>query len=81
MKSEGTKAFRKVMKAFRKVVFELTKQTRVQAIIPTHTKAEARNKKQRAKKVHITNLDFQPRKHPVKKDMANPGNQTIGIPV
>ena len=34
----------------------------------------------RARKVLLVNLDFQPRKHPVKKDMAMPGNQTIGLP-
>ena len=27
------------------------------------------------------NPDFQPQKHPTKKDMAMPGNQTIGLPV
>ena len=28
----------------------------------------------------ILNLEYQPLKHPVKKDMAMPGNQTIGLP-
>ena len=28
----------------------------------------------------ILNLDFQPRTHPVKYDMAMPGNRTIGLP-
>ena len=28
----------------------------------------------------ILKLNFQPRKHPVKTDMAMPGNQTIGLP-
>ena len=78
--NEARKASRKVMEAFRKVVFALTNQKRVQAMISTRTKAEARTKKERARKVLICNLDFQPRKHPAKKDMAIPGNQTIGIP-
>ena len=47
----------------------------------TRTKAEARIRKEMARKVPILNLDFQPQKHPVKKDLAIPGNQTIGIPV
>ena len=62
-----------------KVVFTL-KQKRVQAGISTRTKAEARTEKERAKKVLILNLDFQLRKHPVKKEIVSPGNQTIGIP-
>ena len=77
---EARKVFRKVMKAFKKVVFAFTNQKRVQAMISSRTKAEARTKKERARKVLILNLDFQPRKHPVKKDTAMPGNQTIGIP-
>ena len=78
--NEARKAFRKVMKAFRKVVLTLTHEKRVQAMISTRTQAEARTKKERAKKVLILNQDFQPRKHPVKNCMAIPGNQTIGIP-
>ena len=49
-------------------------------MISYRTKAEARTKKERARKVLFFYLDFQPLKHPVKKDMAIPGNQTIGIP-
>ena len=49
-------------------------------MISTRTKAEARTKKERARKVLILNLDCQRRKHPVKKDMAILGNQAIGIP-
>ena len=78
--NEARKAFRKVLKAYGKVVFVLTHQERVQAMISTRTKAEARTKKERARKVLILNLDRQPREHPVKKDMAILGNQTIGIP-
>ena len=43
-------------------------------------KAEARTEKERAKKVLILNLAFQPRNHPLKKEIASPRNQTIGIP-
>ena len=68
--NEARKAFRKVMKAFRKVVFALTNQKRVQTMICTRTKAKERTKKARARKVLILNLDVQPRKHPVKKDLG-----------
>ena len=46
-------------------------EKREQAMISARTKEEARMRKE----------TFQPRKHQVKKDMAIPGNQTIGIPV
>ena len=36
---------------------------------------------ERAKKEPILNPDSQPQKHLLKKDMARPGNQTIGLPV
>ena len=58
-------------------------------MISTRTKAEARIKKARARKllihnqdfqVLIHNQDFQPLKTPFKRDKAIPGNQTIGIP-
>ena len=77
---EARMVFRKVMKAFRKVVFALTNQKRGQAMISNRTNAGARTKKEKVKKVLILKLVFQTRKHPVKKDMAIPGNQTIGIP-
>ena len=68
------KVFRKVMKAFGKVDFALPHQIRVQAMISTRTKAKAKakTKKKKARKVLILNPDFQPLKHPVKKDMAMP---------
>ena len=61
-------------------VFALTNLKRVQTMISTCTKAEARTKKLRLRKVLILNLDIQPRKHPVKKDVAMPGNRTIVLP-
>ena len=77
---EARKVFQEAMKATRKVVLALTYQKRVQARISTRTKAEARTEKERIRKVLILNLDFQLWKHPVKKDMAIPGNRTIGLP-
>ena len=74
---EARKVFRKVKTASPKVVFALTNQKRVQAAIKTCTKAEARIKNERARKVLFLNLDFRPQKHPVKKDMAMPGNKAI----
>ena len=68
--------------AFRKVVFAPTNQKKVQAMNNTTcTKAEASIRKEKTRKVPILNQNFQPRKHPVKKDIAIPGNQTIGVPV
>ena len=78
--NEARKTFRKVMKAFGEVAFALTHQKRVQAMISTRTKAEARIKKKRTKKVLILSQDIQPLKHTVKKEMAIPGYQTVGIP-
>ena len=78
--NEARKGFSKGNGGFQEGGFRTYQPERVQAMISTRTKAEARTKKERARKVLICNLDFQPRKHPVKKDMAIPGNQTIGIP-
>ena len=77
-KKEARKVFRKDETASLEVIFALANQKGVQPAKKC-TKAEARTKKGRARKVLILNLDFQPQKHPVKKDMAMPGNQTIGI--
>ena len=52
---------------------------KVQAMNYTCTKAEARIRRT-CKKVPFPNQDFLLQKHRVKKDMAIPGNQTIGIP-
>ena len=38
-------------------------------------------KKEKAEKEPILNPGSQPQKHPMKMDMARPGNQTIGLPV
>ena len=62
-----------------RVVFALTSQTKVQARTFSKTKAEERSKKEKLKKEPIHNPDSQPRKY--KKDVASPGNQTIGLPV
>ena len=64
-----------------RVVFALTNWTKVQARTFTKTKAEERIKKEKAKKEPILNPNSQPPKHLMKKDMARPGNQTIGLPV
>ena len=56
-------------------------QTKVQARTPTKTKAEERIKKEKARKELFLNPDSQPQKHLMNKDMARPGNQTIGLPV
>ena len=65
---------------FRRVVFALTSPTEVQARIFTKTKVEERTNEEKARKELFFNPDFQPQKHPTKKDMAAPGNQTIGLP-
>ena len=43
--NEARKSFEKVMNAFGRVEFAMTHQKRVQAVISTRTKAEARIKK------------------------------------
>ena len=55
-------------------------QRKLQVMSTLRTKEEARIRKEKVKKVPILNLDFQPRKHPVKKGIVMPGNQTIGSP-
>ena len=75
------KACQKAMMVFRRVVFALTSPTKVQARTFTETKAEEKVKKEKAKKEPFLNPDCQPQKHPMKKDMAAPGNQTTGLPV
>ena len=71
--NEGRQAFHRVMKAFGMVEFALTHQKRVQGVISTRTKAEARTRKERARKVLVHNQDFKPLKTPLR-------NQTIGAP-
>ena len=66
--------------AFRKVVFALTSQIKAQARITPRTKAKERTKQEKARKALILNLDFQPLKHRMKKDMAMLGNRTTGLP-
>ena len=77
---EARRIRRKVKIVPLKVVVALTSQKRVQAMISIRTQTEARTEKERAKKVLIHNLVFQPLKHPVTKEIASPGNQMIGIP-
>ena len=71
----------KAMMVSIRVVFALTKWTKVQARTFSKTKAEERIKKEMAKKEPVLNPDSQPLKHLMKKYMARPGNQTIGLPV
>ena len=52
----------------------------VQGLSPKQRQRKA-SKKEKAKKGPILNPDSQPQKHPMEKDMAKPGNQTIGLPV
>ena len=69
------------MMASIRVVFTLTSPTKVQAKTFTKAKAEERIKQGKTKKDFFLNPDSQPQKHPMKKDMARPGTQTIGLPV
>ena len=56
------------------MVFALANQKRMQAVITAGTT-------ERARKVLILNLVFQHRKHPVKREIASLGNQTIGVTI
>ena len=78
---KARKACQKAMLVFRRVVLALTSPTKVQARIFTQNKGRGRIKKEKAKNEPSFNLDCQPQKHPMKKDMAAPKNQTIGLPV
>ena len=78
--TKARKACQKAMMTIRRVVFALTTQTKAQARIITRTKAKERTKKEKARKELILNPDFQPQKHPTKKDTAMLGNETIGLP-
>ena len=53
----------------------------VQTIQGPPDEKKKRIKEEKAKKEPILNPDSQPQKHPVVKDTARPGNQTIGLPV
>ena len=78
--TKARKACQKAMMATRSVVFALTSQTKAQARIITRTKAKERTKKEKARKELIFHPDFQPLKHPTKKDTAMLGNQMIDLP-
>ena len=69
---KARKACHKAMMAFRRVVFALTSQIKA--------KAKERTKKEKAREVLVLNPDFQPLKHPMKKDMAMPGYRTTRLP-
>ena len=77
---EARRVLRKVEIASLKVVVGLPTQKRVQAVILTRTKAEARNEEEWRKKVLILNLVSQPRSHPVTR-IVSPGNRTIGMTI
>ena len=66
---QARKACQKAMKVYRRVVGK--------DFLPNRS----RGKDQTGKRQRRTNLDSQPHKHPIKKDVARPGNQTIGLPV
>ena len=76
---EARRVLRKVKIASLKVVVGLPTQKRVQAVISTRTKAEARNEEEWRKNVLVLNLVSQPSNHPVKRRIVSPGNQTIGM--
>ena len=78
---KARRACRKVKMASIRVVLALTSPTKEQARTTPRTKATERTKTEKARKEPFLNPDSQPQKHPMKKDMARPGNQTIGLPV
>ena len=76
---KARKAGQKATMAFRRVAFALTSQIKVQAKT-LRTRRKERTKQEKARKEFILNPDFQPLKHPMKKDMAMFGNRTTGLP-
>ena len=77
---KARKAGQKATKAFGRVAFVLTSQITVQARTTPRTKTKERTKNEKVRKEFILDLDFQPLKHPMKKDMAMFGNRTTGLP-
>ena len=69
------------MMASMRVVLALASPTKEQARIRSRPKAKERTRKEKARTEFFLNLVSQPQKHPMKKDMARPGNQTIAPPV
>ena len=78
---KARRACQNSMMASVRVVFARISPTMVQARTFPKTKAEERIKKEKANGELIFNPDPRPQKHQMKKDMARPGNQTIGLPV
>ena len=70
----------RVVTDFRSVIFALNLFTKVQAGISRRTEAREKSQKQKAMNILILKTDFQPLKHPMKKDMVIPGNRMIGLP-
>ena len=73
-------ACQKAMMASTRVVLALTSPTKVQARTFPKAKAEERIKKEKVKKEFFLNPEFSA-SETMKKDLARPGNQTIGLPV
>ena len=69
---------KKAMASIR-VVFARCQPDKGAGKILPRTKSWERTKKEKARMV--PHPDSQPQKHPMRKDMARPGNQTIGLPV
>ena len=67
------------MMAFRRVAVALTSQTKVQARMIPRTKGKGKDQQGKGKELLLI-LYSQPQKHPMKKDMAMHGSQTIGLP-
>ena len=59
--------------ASRSVMFALTSQTKVH-------KGRGKDQKGKGREGTYPQSGFSASKHPMKKDMAMPGNQTIGLP-
>ena len=76
---KGKKGLSKGKNKIPKAILAPSIKKKVQAMNYTCTKAEARIRRT-CKKVPFPNQDFLLQKHQVKKDMAIPGNLTIGIP-
>ena len=70
----------KAMMVFRRVVFALYQPDKGAGKDVHQNKGRGKDQKGKAKKEPFLNPDCQPQKHPIKKERAAPGNQTIVLP-
>ena len=77
---EARRVLRKVKKRLSESVFRTYQPEKSAGSDFNPHQGRGKDRKGKGKEGAHLNLDFQPRKTPVKQDMAMPGDQTIGLP-